>query len=82
MNNLKLNGHVMHQQFNIQQLYVVPTLFLFVLYLSEINWLDFYNRDEKYLQRGTKWVFKYSSLSFVFKGLNFLSFIMNQTHNS
>ena len=37
MNNLKLNGHVMHQQFNIQQLYVVPTLFLFVLYLSEIN---------------------------------------------
>ena len=28
-------GHVMHQQFNIQQLYVLPTLCLCVLYLSE-----------------------------------------------
>ena len=28
-------GHVMHQQFNIQQLYVLPTLYLCVLYLSE-----------------------------------------------
>ena len=27
-------GHLMHQQFNIQQLYVLPTLYLFVLYLS------------------------------------------------
>ena len=27
--------HVMHQQFNIQQLYVLPTLYLCVLYLSE-----------------------------------------------
>jgi hypothetical protein len=32
---LKPNGHVMHQQFNIQQLYVLPTLYLCVLYLSE-----------------------------------------------
>ena len=32
---LKPTGHVMHQQFNIQQLYVVPTLYLCVLYLSE-----------------------------------------------
>jgi hypothetical protein len=30
----------------------------------------FYNRDEKCLLRGTNWVFKYSSLRFVFKGLN------------
>ena len=30
-----LDGHVMHQQFNIQQLYVLPTLYLCVLYLSE-----------------------------------------------
>jgi hypothetical protein len=29
----------------------------------------FYNRDEKCLQRGTNWVFKFSSLRFVFKGL-------------
>ena len=32
---LKPAGHVMHQQFNIQQLYVLPTLYLCVLYLSE-----------------------------------------------
>jgi len=28
-------GHVIHQQFNIQQLYIQPTLYLCVLYLSE-----------------------------------------------
>jgi hypothetical protein len=32
--------------------------------------IGFYNRDEKCLQRGTGWVFKYSGLRFVFKGLN------------
>ena len=35
LNILKATGHVMHQQFNIQQLYVLPTLYLCVLYLSE-----------------------------------------------
>ena len=30
--------------------------------------IGFCNRDEKCLQRGTDWVFKYSSLRFVFKG--------------
>ena len=34
-NFLKPTGHAMHQQFNIQQLYVLPTLYLCVLYLSE-----------------------------------------------
>ena len=34
-NLLKPTGHVMHQQFNIQELYVLPTLYLCVLYLSE-----------------------------------------------
>jgi hypothetical protein len=29
---LKPTGHVMHQQFNIQQLYALPTLYLCVLY--------------------------------------------------
>ena len=54
----------MHQQFNIQQLYVLPTLYLCVLYLSENKqrltaWTDwFYNRNEKCLLRGTNWVFK------------------------
>ena len=32
---LQPTGHVMHQQFNIQQLYVLPTLYLCVSYLSE-----------------------------------------------
>jgi hypothetical protein len=35
VNLLKPTGHVIHQQFNIQQLYVLPTLYLCVLYLSE-----------------------------------------------
>ena len=35
INFLKPTGHVMHQQFNIQQLYALPTLYLCVLYLSE-----------------------------------------------
>ena len=35
INLLKPTGHVMHQQFNIQQLYVLPTMYLCVLYLSE-----------------------------------------------
>jgi len=34
-NLLKPTGYVMHQQFNIQQLYALPTLYLCVLYLSE-----------------------------------------------
>ena len=34
-NRLKPAGHVMHHQFNIQQLYALPTLYLCVLYLSE-----------------------------------------------
>ena len=34
-NLLKPTGHVMHQQFNIQQLYVLSTLCLCVLCLSE-----------------------------------------------
>ena len=35
INPLKPTGHVMHQQFNIQQVYVLPTLYLCVLCLSE-----------------------------------------------
>jgi hypothetical protein len=34
-NLLNPTGYAMHQQFNIQQLYVLPTLYLCVLYLSE-----------------------------------------------
>ena len=35
LNPLKPTGYVMHQQFNIQQLYALSTLYLCVLYLSE-----------------------------------------------
>ena len=34
-NLLKPTGHVMHHQFNIQQLYALSTVYLCVLYLSE-----------------------------------------------
>jgi len=34
-NLLKPTGYVMHHQFNIQQLYALPTVCLCVLYLSE-----------------------------------------------
>jgi len=65
-------------QFNIQQLYALPTLYLFVLYLSvnkqwplpHITYTDwFFITEMKCSLRGTDWVFKYSSLRFVFKGL-------------
>jgi hypothetical protein len=35
LNLLKPAGYVMHHQFNIKQLYFLPTLYLCVLYLSE-----------------------------------------------
>jgi hypothetical protein len=35
INLLKPTGHAMHHQFNIQQLYALPTLYLCVLYSSE-----------------------------------------------
>ena len=35
INSLNPTGYVMHQQFNIQQLYALPTLYLCFLYLSE-----------------------------------------------
>ena len=34
-NLLKPTGHVMHQQFDVQQLYALSILYLCVLYLSE-----------------------------------------------
>ena len=35
VNLLKPTGYVMHRQFNIQQRYALPTLYLCILYLSE-----------------------------------------------
>ena len=63
VNLLNPTGYVMHQQFNIQQLYVLPTLYLFLRTNSDLCHLQhkligFYNRDEKCLLRGMNWVFK------------------------
>ena len=57
----------MHRQFNIQQLYVLPSLYLGVLYYLRTNsdlchlqhkLIGFCNRDEKCLLCGANWVFK------------------------
>ena len=45
------------------------------LYHLQHKLIGFYNQDEKCLQRGTDWVFKYSGLRFLFKGLNVLNYI-------
>ena len=68
INVLKPTGYVMHHQFNIQQLYAQPILYLYAFFIylrtnSDLCQLQrkmivFYNRDEKCLQRGTDWVFK------------------------
>jgi len=43
--------------------------------------VGFYNRDGKCLQRGTDWVFKLSSLRFVFKGLkDIVAFVLHVTY--
>jgi len=65
LNVSKPTGYVMHQQFNIQQLYALPTLYVLCIYLRtnsdlchlQHKLIGFYNRDEKCLQRGTDWVF-------------------------
>ena len=61
-------GHVMYQQFNIQQLYALPTLYLCVLFIYlrtngdfcpiQHKLIGFYNHDEKRLLHGTNWIFK------------------------
>jgi hypothetical protein len=57
--------------FDSQILYILPTLYLYVLCLSENKHkrFTFYNLDENSLLRGTNWVFKCSNLRFVLKGL-------------
>jgi len=42
--------------------------------------LIFYSRDKKCLLRGTDWVFKKSSLRFVFKGLIYVTNIPKNLH--
>ena len=66
INLLNPTGRMMHQQHNTQQLYALPTLYVFCIYLRtksdlchlQHKLIGFYNRDEKCLLRGTNWVFK------------------------
>ena len=64
LNLLKSTGYVMHQQFNIQQLYVLLTLFCIYLRTNsdlchlQHKLIGSYNREEKCLLRGTDRVFK------------------------
>jgi hypothetical protein len=44
--------------------------------------IGFYNRDEICLQRGTDWVFKYTSLPFGFRGLNYTAGYADGNGNS
>jgi len=41
--------------------------------------IGFCNRDEKCLQRGTDWVFKYSGLRFVFRGYIYVKGVLSYT---
>ena len=68
----------MHHQFNIQQLYALPTLYyVFCVYLRtnsnlchlQHKLIGFYNPEDKCLQRGTDWGFKKSGLRVVLIGL-------------
>jgi hypothetical protein len=68
----------MHHQFNIQEFYILPhCVFVFFIHLRtnsdfcpiKRQMIGFYNRNEKCLQRGTDWEYKYGGLYFVFKGL-------------
>jgi len=67
INPLNPTGNMMHHQFNIQQLYALPKLYLCIcIYLRthtdlchlQHKLIGFYNWDEKCLLGGTNWAFK------------------------
>jgi hypothetical protein len=71
INHLKPTGYVMHHQFNSHNCTLCPhCIYVFCVYLKTNSDLchlhhkliGFYNRDEKCLQRGTDWAFKWSGL--------------------
>jgi hypothetical protein len=78
INLLKPTGYVMHQvkHFNNYKLYpqciyvfcICPRTNSDLLHIHQ-KLIGFCNRDEKRLQRGTDWAFKWCSLRFVFKSL-------------
>ena len=67
INLLNPTGHVIRQQFNIQQFTFCPhCIYVFCIYLRtnsdlchlQHKLIGFYNREEKCLLRGTDWIFK------------------------
>ena len=78
----------MHQPFNNCTL-CPHSIYVFCIYLRTNSvlchlhhkLLGFYNRDEKCLQGGTDWVFKYSGLRFVFKGLMYIGTLLLAVSN-
>jgi len=81
---LKPTCYVMHQTgLTFNNCMLCPhCIYVFCIYLrtnSDLchllhKLIGFYNQDEKCLQRGTDWVFKYSSLRFVFEWIKIHSF--------
>ena len=77
INLLQPTAYVMHQQvFHSTDLRSVHAVLMFCIYLRtnsdlchlQHKLIGFCSRNEKCLQRGTDWAFKYNSLRFVCKG--------------
>jgi len=69
----------MYHQFNIAQLYDLPTMYIYVCIYLRTNsdlchllhkLIGFYKRDEKFLQRCTLWCINCSFLDRVFKWID------------
>jgi hypothetical protein len=63
INLLKPTSYVMHQHFNVHQLYALPLFCIYLRTNSDLchlhhTLIGFYNREGKCLQRSTDWVFK------------------------
>jgi hypothetical protein len=90
VNLLKPTGYRMHQQAEHFNNYTLcqHCIYVFCICLRTNSGLchlhkkliGFYNRNEKCLQRGTDWVFKWSSLRFGFKRLNVVMILVTNTH--
>ena len=82
INHLKPTVYVMHHHLTFNNFTLCPhRIYLLCIYLRTNSNLchlhdkliGFYNRDEKCLQRGKDWVFRYSGLRFIFKRLKQLT---------
>jgi hypothetical protein len=65
---------------NISKFYTLPTMYLYVLYVSKKNskfcpMVDVCNQDGNCLLCGTNWVFKSNKLHFILKGLKYCTLL-------